>query len=198
MSTTTEVSYNQQLINAIGRSIQTIRVNDPCSCTKTLDDEHIAAIFLYTTEQREYCFHRINQVLSSNSELTGVTGHQITLMDAGLSRLPSFQGLCFRTELFGGRIHEKVKTLFASGVIKTPDDVIGVFTEFFMSTSLDKGLNLYPNEVTILIASKHAGKGIEHMSYFPEREVLFQRDARFLITEFTLDKSSCQITLVEA
>jgi hypothetical protein len=187
-----------KLLTAARRPIASIRSQDPCGCNKSLTDEELLSLYLYTTEDAKYSYRPINSALSANNWVGTELEVQIGCIDSALGCLSPYSGECYRTEEENGRIHTKAKRILALANPPSADDVVEVFVEFFMSSSLDPALALRGKAVQIVITGIAAGRDITHLSHFPgESEILFGRGARFLILEVESKPESFLIYLGE-
>lgn len=191
-------SLLQKLHDAVPIPVADIRERDPCGCNRNLSDLELLSLYLYTTEDAEYSYKPINSALCAGSWIGTELGVQIEAIDSALDCLASYSGECYRTEEENGRIHSKAKRVLESSRAPSAEDVVEVFVEFFMSSSLDSELALRGRAVDIVIVATHAGRDITHFSNFPdESEVLFKRDSRFLILEVNQTPDSFLIILGE-
>jgi hypothetical protein len=183
---------------AASRPIAEIRKQDPCGCNSGLSDLELLSIYCYTTEDARHSYRAINQELTAARSGNPDIQAQIASIDSALNRLSPYLGECYRTEEENGRIHSKAKRLLSLTTAPGANDVVELFVEFFLSTSLDRALSLRGNAVEIIIAGSVAGRDVSHLSRFPaESEILFKRDTHFLILEVEQTLSSCLIYLGE-
>lgn len=188
----------QKLLIAAPIPLASIRNQDPCGCNRALSDLELLSLYFYTTEDAQHSFRSINSALSTGNWAGTDIGVQIEYIDSALNCLSPYSGECYRTEEENGRIHSKAKRLLDLTNPPTADDVVELFVEFFMSSSLDPTLALRGNAVEIVITGVTAGRDITHLSRFPgEREVLFKRNSRFLILEVDQTPGSFLIYLGE-
>lgn len=187
-----------KLLTAAQRPIKHLRSQDPCCCNKVLSDIELLSLYLYTTEDATYSYLPINSALSANNWAGTYLETQIEYIDSALGRLSPYSGECYRTEQYNGRIHTKAKHVLALAGPPSAADVVEVFVEFFMSSSLDRALALRGKDVEIVIVGVAAGRDITHFSHFPnESEILFERNTRFLIMEVESNPGSFVIYLAE-
>lgn len=191
-------SFLPKLLTAAQRPIASIRDQDPCGCNKALTDIELLSLYLYTTEDAKHSYRPINSALSANDWASTDLEVQIGHIDSALSCLSPYSGECYRTEEENGRIHTKAKRVLALTNPPSADDVVEVFVEFFMSSSLDPALALRGKDVEIVITGVAAGRDITHLSHFPvESEILFERNTSFLILEVESKPGSFLIYLGE-
>ncbi|MDE3964542.1 ADP-ribosyltransferase domain-containing protein [Glaesserella parasuis] len=148
-----------------------------------LTEEEGLAIYAYTTN----LYRKINTKMR-NGKLTPKDTGFIAVLQTGLSRLPSFEGITYR----------RIKEL--KGFDFTRYKKGSVITESaFTSSSKKESLTRFGEYVVFEIYGKN-GKSITRLSKYPyQYEVLFNENSRFLVEDYD-DKSKrgvIRITLKE-
>lgn len=181
--------------------IEKLRTEDTCDCTFRLANEEIRSIYFYTTEHDDYSYKKINRLLDRGDIEASELHHQVSKIDSGLQALSPYEGQCLRGEELGGYIHSKAQDILQRqpNTPETAEMIEYLCTSFFMSSTLNLQSNLLKRDVKIVVQSKGGARDISHLSgFYDEKEFLFQRNTKFIITEVEqFDNKSFVINLLE-